>query len=115
MPNRWTWSLVWEREVEAFRQMPFTPIYSPGEGQFLAALGGQPLGTMQIVAATQHYLGRDTRDCHLLLRIARATSVRHQRIHLEALRMDRKTWISRKKYLCGMIAEGLRRDAIPPG
>lgn len=81
MPGRWTQKRVEALMVEAFRQLPSTPIYSPAKNVACEALGAQghlPPGPHKVLIWSARYLGRETRE-----RIALLTWARHRAMPAE--------------------------------
>jgi hypothetical protein len=64
----WTGQRVAERLVAVFRELPNTPIYSSRKGVFEPF---HPIDGLELIAAMQLCLGRETQTCYRLLQWAR--------------------------------------------
>ena len=71
--DQWTGALVIARLVEAFRQLPATPIYAPSRAR-IELLGPQegPVEVADLILLSADYLGRTSRGRVQLLTFARA-------------------------------------------
>jgi hypothetical protein len=70
--DQWTGARVIARLVEAFRQLPATPIYAPSRARIEPAPQEGPVDGADLILLSADYLGRTSRGRVQLLTFARA-------------------------------------------
>ena len=70
--DQWTGARVTARLVEAFRKLPATPIYAPTRERLEAAIFDHPVDGLDLILATNRYLGQASEERLWLLTFARA-------------------------------------------
>ena len=70
--DQWTGARVTARLVQAFRRLPATPIYAPTRDRLESALFDRPVDGVELILATNRYLGQASDDRLCLLTFARA-------------------------------------------
>ncbi|MCJ2074779.1 hypothetical protein MKK68_03820 [Methylobacterium sp. E-016] len=99
--GRWTADRVGEAMIEAFRVLPSMPVYSPRRAEFVPVLPGQDLSPLDVVALSEHVLGRTSPERKTLLLWARSrasgTSFREQcrELGLNRATADRRLRVAR--------------------
>jgi hypothetical protein len=113
--DKWDAGKVIARLVEAFRRLPNTPIYSPIKNRLEPAFWQLPVDGADLIMASSHYLGRESRARLELLAYARA---RARGIAVARLCREegwpRATFYRHVRAAAGAVAQGLNRDRRPP-
>lgn len=108
----WTAERVGEAMIEAFRVLPSMPVYSPRRAEFVPVLPGQDLSPLDVVALSEHVLGRTSPERKTLLLWARSrasgTSFREQ---CRELGLKRATAEGRRRKACAAIAAEMNQAA----
>ncbi|MCJ2084861.1 hypothetical protein MKK88_02485 [Methylobacterium sp. E-005] len=112
--RQWTTERVGEAVIEAFRVLPAIPVYSPRPSEFVSVLPGQDTSPLDVIALSEHVLGRSSPERRALLIWARSLatggdvggSVRQYCIERD---MHRGTFDRQRKRACTRIAAELNR------
>lgn len=110
----WTAERVGEAVIAAFRALPHMPVYSPRRAEFMPVLPGQDVSPLDVLALSEHVLGRSTPERRILLIWARSKATRGDvggsvRQYCVERSIDHKTFIRRRKRACAMIAAEMNR------
>lgn len=130
--EHWTAERVGEAVIEAFRALPHIPVYSPRKAEFVPVLTGQDVSPLDVLALSEHVLGRSTPERRILLIWARTLATQGDvggsiNQYCRERGMGESTFTRRRKRACALIAaelnriggeemtrlEGLRRTAPP--
>lgn len=130
--GRWTAERVGEAVIDAFRVLPTMPVYSPRRAEFVPVLPGQDASPLDVLALSEHVLGRSAPEHRILLIWARSLATRGDvggsiRQYCVERDLSHKTFDRRRKRACTRVAaemnrigdeasaqlEGLRRSAPP--
>jgi len=112
---QWTPELVCERMIEAFRQLPRVPVYSPRENLLQPALPrtARP-AELDLISLSARYLSRNSDERRFLLAWASArASGRSIREECRERGWPRENFRRKRHKACRIIAECLNRDGIP--
>lgn len=102
----WSGQRVMERLEEAFREAQGRPIYSPAANILLPVEG--PIDGLDLIMATAHFLGRESRDRVWLLTRARcAAQDCSVRSYCRNLGISRVTFYRRTNEVAEKIADAL--------
>lgn len=112
--EHWTAERVGEAVVEAFRALPHIPVYSPRRAEFVSVLTGQDVSPLDVLALSEHVLGRSTPERRILLIWARSLatcgdiggSIRQYCIERG---LSGNTFTRRRKRACERIAAEMNR------
>ncbi|CAA2161162.1 hypothetical protein MBRA_06322 [Methylobacterium brachiatum] len=112
--EHWTAERVGAAVIEAFRALPHIPVYSPRRAEFMPALAGQDATPLDVLALSEHVLGRSTPERRILLIWARSLatggdvggSIRQYCIERG---LSANTFSRRRKRACARIAAEMNR------
>lgn len=110
----WTAEQVGETIIAAFHTLPSIPVYSPRRSELVSVLSGKDTSPLDIIAFSEHVLGRASPERRALLIWARSLatggdvggSIRQYCIEMG---MHRLTLDRRRKRACARIAAELNR------
>jgi hypothetical protein len=106
--------MVCERMVEAFRQLPKVPVYSPQANLLQPALHQARPADLDLISMSAHYLARNSDERRFLLAWASArASGRSVREVCREMHWPRENVRRKRHKACRIIAESLNRDGIP--
>lgn len=126
LSERWTAERVGEAVIEAFRALPSMPVYSPRRAEFVPLDPRQDRSSLDVVALSEHVLGRATPERKALLIWARMKAAkriradRRRRIvqsipvgsvteHCLAFGLNRRTFDRHRVRACRRVAAEMNR------
>jgi len=108
--TEWTAERVADRLVAAFRGMRGVPIYSPRKGVFAPH---RPIDGLELIAAAQQALGRESPLCMYLLTWARSRADRKVAAFCHEAGRPRSTLYHRRRRALERIAAFLNEQRAP--
>lgn len=110
----WTAERVGDALVEAFRALPHMPVYAPRPSRLEAALPGHDPTPLDVLALTEHALGRSSPQHRLVLIWARSIATGGDvggslREWCRARDISRATFDRQRVKACGRVAVAINR------
>ena len=110
----WTAERVGDALVEAFRALPHMPVYAPRPSQLEAALAGHDPTPIDVLALTEHALGRSSPQHRLVLVWARSIATGGDvggslRQWCRARGISRSTFDRQRVKACERVAAAINR------